>query len=181
MSAASIYAVVMGDDFSRLCDPVRQFHSQSGKAAYAGTVDIDAPATILARLLAVCVGAPVRACSGPIRFELDARAEVEVWTRHFPFKTMVSRLARKGDRVIESIGPACLTFVLRESGGGLEMRLERMHLLGVRCPRWMTPAIEASEAGHAGQLLFHVQVRLPVAGTVASYRGCLNLPERAPV
>jgi hypothetical protein len=170
-----MYACVMGDAFLRLCEPVRQFHSHAGKSTFSGTVEIDAPVSRLAWLLAVCVGSPLQAVNGPLKFELDAHRDMETWTRHFPFKSMTSQMVRQGDRVIETLGAARLSFSLHEREGGLEMRLERMHFWGIPCPRWLMPVIEATETGCDGALHFHVTATVPLIGMVTSYRGKLGV------
>jgi hypothetical protein len=69
-----------------------------------------------------------------------------------------------------------LTFELLEAAGALEMRLERLHFLGVRCPLWLMPQVVALESGVADSLNFQVKASLPLIGTVASYSGYLSMP-----
>jgi hypothetical protein len=111
-----------------------------------------------------------------MRFELDAQPESETWTRHFPSQRMRSRLVLVDRQVVERLGPARMTFDLRESGGRLEMRLRRFHFLGVPCPAWLMPRVVAEETGDGERLQFNVQAALPLAGVVAGYRGHLEIP-----
>ncbi|WP_309246587.1 DUF4166 domain-containing protein [Ramlibacter montanisoli] len=138
-------------------------------------MEADAPASAPARLLAWCLGSPQRAHQGRLRFELDANPDAEVWTRHFPGKTMRSRLSG-GPLLVEQLGPARLTFALAAADPGLVMRLVRLQFLRVPCPRWLMPHIVAEESGTGGRLNFRVHASVPVLGTVASYRGYLELP-----
>jgi hypothetical protein len=77
---------------------------------------------------------------------------------------------------VEHLGFARLWFTLQGSSDTLEMKLVRLRFLGVPCPRWLLPAIVATESAKPGQLHFSVQASLPLIGVVASYRGYLELP-----
>lgn len=180
MKAGSLYQAVFGPDYAGLAPAVRRFHALQGHHVLHGGVDADPPASAAARALAWCLGTPRGARSGPLRFELQAAPAPEVWTRHFPGQTMVSRLSLGPRRVVERLGPTRLTFRLAGGAAGLDMQLERVHFLGVPCPRCLMPRVVARESGDAARLHFHVQAFMPLAGRVASYRGYLELPPEAP-
>lgn len=180
MSAASMYEQVMGESFARLPPALQRFHTLAGSHRLHGWVDTDAPSTAAARLLALCLGTPREATSGPIRFQLDATPTAETWTRHFPSQTMTSHMRLDARRIVEQLGAARLTFALCEAEGRLQMRLIGLRFLGVPCPRWLIPRIVAEETGDADRLHFHVQASVPLVGTVASYRGHLDITAQAP-
>lgn len=179
MNAPSLYRQVMGAAFDALPPALRTFHSLQGRHVLEGRVRVDAPASAAARGLAWCIGSPLQAHEGPIRFELEAGPGEEVWTRHFPGKTMRSTLRRRGDEIVEQLGPARLSFTLTCDAGRLEMRHARLHVLGVPCPRWLAPGIVAQETATAGRLHFRVQARVPWVGVVASYQGHLEVAHEA--
>lgn len=181
MNTASMYEQAMGESFDRLPRAVQRFHKLAGLQELHGWVDTDAPSTLAARLLALCLGTPLRATSGPIRFELRAAPEAETWTRHFPSQKMTSRMRLDARRVVEQLGVARLTFELCEAEGRLEMRLMGLHFMGVPCPRWLLPEVIAEETGQNDRLHFRVQASLPVIGIVTSYRGHLSLAEKEPM
>jgi hypothetical protein len=166
----------MGTQFAQLPLPLQQFHALTGNHVLSGWAEVGAPPSFLAKFLAWCLGAPLKTQKGPIRFELRAGAASEVWTRHFPDKTMESRLTLVGEHIVERLGAARLGFALRGSPEKLEMQLVGLHFLGVPCPRWLLPAIVAEETATAGRLHFRVQASLPMVGVVTSYRGHLELP-----
>ncbi|MGJ7489761.1 DUF4166 domain-containing protein [Variovorax sp. ZT4R33] len=172
-----MYERAMGESFDRLPPAVQRFHRLVGVQELHGWVDTDAPSTLAARLLALCLGTPLRATSGPIRFELQATPEAETWTRHFPSQTMTSHMCLDARQVVEQLGAARLTFNLCEAGGRLEMRLMGLQFWGVRCPRWLLPTVIAEETGDSDRLHFRVQASLPGIGTVASYCGHLTIGE----
>ncbi|PQA78399.1 DUF4166 domain-containing protein [Rhodoferax sp. TS-BS-61-7] len=174
-----MYRSVMGDAFNRLATPVQQFHSFEGLQEFHGEVQVAEPASVLAKLLAIFLGAPLKASQGPIRFELLAAPSTETWTRFFPSKTMRSTLTKSGNRITERLGASRLTFELMEVAGALEMRLEKLHFLGIPCPSWLMPRVTARETGGVHTLNFHIQASVPVIGMVASYTGYLNIPQEA--
>lgn len=167
----------MGEDFLLLPGPLQQFHALAGRHVLNGRVDVRAPASCAARVLARCMGAPLEARQGPIRFELESGPVSEHWVRHFPGKTMESRLRLVSGRIVERLGAARLTFALRGNAEKLEMRLVRLHFFGVPCPRWLLPAVVAEETASTGRLHFRVHASLPFVGVVAGYQGHLELPD----
>jgi hypothetical protein len=181
MSGPSLFERVLGDHFAALSPALRRFHRLCGLHELHGLVDTDAPSTLAGRLLARCVGTPPRATHGAIRFVLEAAPEVEGWTRHFPGRTLHSRLHFTPGRVVERMGPARLAFALEVDAGRLRMHLVDMHFLGIRCPAWLRPRIVAEESGGQGadgreRLHFRVEARVPGVGQVVGYRGHLELP-----
>lgn len=176
MKTLSLYQQVMGGRFTALPSPLQRFHALEGAHVLDGWVEVEAPASFVARVLARCLGAPVTARQGPIQFELKASAEEEAWTRHFPGKTMKSRLTHAAGHIVERLGCAKLWFALEGDAEMLEMKLVQLRFLGVPCPRWLRPVIVAEETATPDQLHFRVEASLPVIGLVASYRGYLKLP-----
>lgn len=180
MSEKSLYQQVMGPDFLLLPPAVQQFHALRGRHLLPGWVEVRAPGSPAARLLAWCLGAPLTARRGPIRFELESGPVSEHWVRHFPGQTMESRLCCISGRIVERLGAARLAFALRGSPEKLEMQLVGLRFLGVTCPRWLLPAVVAEETASAGRLDFRVEAALPFAGVVAGYQGYLVLPAEEP-
>jgi hypothetical protein len=167
----------MGPSYRRLAEPVQQFHHIQGRRELRGWVQTEAPATPLAHLLALCLGTPRVPSTGAIRFELDAQQGHEVWIRHFPSQTMMSRMRLRNGELTESLGLARLHFDIREADGRLVMSLKRLRFLGIPCPRWALPSIVAEEAGRDGRLYFNVRAALPLVGQVAGYSGYLIIDD----
>lgn len=169
----------MGPAYPRLAPVLARFHALSGPHRLQGHVLVEAPATWLARILALALGAPQRAAQGPITFELEAGADAEVWTRHFPAQTMRSTLRGVAGTVVEHLGAARLTFDLHEANGRLVMQLQQLHFCGIPCPAWLRPQVVAEETGVGNALHFKVQATVPGVGRVVSYQGHLVVPPDA--
>jgi hypothetical protein len=178
----SLFERVMGEPFAALHPALRRFHRLSDRHLLHGEVTTHAPTSPLAALLSRALGSPRVATSGPIRFELDVDAAVETWTRHFPGRTMSSRLREVDGELVEQLGAARLVFALEEDAGQLRMRLRAMRFLGVPCPAFLRPRIVAEETGelHANgreRLHFRVEATVLLIGQVVGYRGHLWLPD----
>jgi hypothetical protein len=180
LTALPLYRQALGADFLRLPEPLQQFHSLQGHHELSGWVEVTAPASFGARVLARCLGAPLEATQGPLRFEVESRPGSERWVRRFPGKTMESHLTRTGALLVERLGAARLAMALQAHPDKLEMQLVGLRFLAVPCPRWLLPTIVAEEVASAGRLHFRVQASIPLLGTVASYRGHIDLPGESP-
>lgn len=167
----------MGPAFARLAPALARFHSLEGPHQLYGQVEVEAPRNAAGRVLAWALGAPQQSACGRIVFDLLATPGAEVWTRHFPARTMHSTLRESRGQVVERLGAARLGFVLDEQQGRLVMRLTSLHFLGVPCPAWLRPQIVAEETGEGDTLHFHVQATVPWVGQVVHYRGHLVVPD----
>ena len=180
MSPLSLYEQVLGASYVRLPAAVQRFHRLAGRTVLNGWVETRAPSSWLARVLGLCLGAPRGSSSGPLRFELEAGPQTETWTRHFPTRTMTSHMRLVAGQLEERLGAARLTFNLTAGENKLSMQLVRMWFFGVPCPNWLMPRVVAEETGISDQLHFHVTAALPFVGSVASYRGHLEVRPQEP-
>jgi len=177
----SLYERVMGADFATLAPALQRFHRLAGRHELHGVVETQAPSSWVSGLLARGLGSPLQAAAGAIRFELAAAPTLEIWTRHFPSRTMRSRLQFDEGRVAERMGLARMTFTLEAIDGRLRMRLQRLRFLGVPCPAWLRPRIVAEETGEGDSLHFRIEAEVPGLGRVVSYRGHLVVPTETAV
>ena len=175
-----MYETFMGTAFEALAEPVKAFHRTCGRRTLHGWVRTEAPASWPARLLARSLGTPLHPVSGAIRFELDAAPTCETWVRHFPGKTMRSRMRLVNGELTERLGPTLLHFQLLAEDGRLVMRLRGLKFLGIPCPRWALPRIVAEEEGRDGDLHFRISAALPLIGQVAGYTGHLAIDADIP-
>ena len=183
MIASTLFERALGERFALLPKPLQRFHRLSGLHELHGLVETDAPASALGCALAWCLGTPTSATHGAIRFVLDAAPDAETWTRHFPRRTMRSRMHFVRGQVVERMGPASLAFALDFSGGRLRMRLVGLRFLGIPCPAWLRPRLVAEEMGDRAargeRVHFRIEAAVPGLGHVVGYRGHLVLPDEA--
>jgi Domain of unknown function (DUF4166) len=172
----TLYPRILGAAYPNLPSAVQRFHVLQGLQVLHGEVQTEAPASFLARCLAICLGAPRERSQGPLRFELDAGPMEETWTRHFPTRTMRSTLRWAEGEIEERLGASRLRFALEATPEGLRMQLQRVHCFGLPCPRWLQPSVVAEERGEGERLHFCIRATVPFVGQVASYCGYLDLP-----
>lgn len=174
-----LFEHAMGPAYERLDPAVRAFHDLAGTAELHGEVETEEPASALGALISSLLGAPRLRSRGALRFELRVERDRQTWTRHFPHRTMYSSLRLHDKQVVETLGPVRLAFALKEEAGTLIMGLRSMRFLGIPCPRWLLPHIDAREHGCDGHLHFQIRASLPWVGRVTGYRGWLKLPGHA--
>lgn len=172
----TVFEQALGPRFAELAPALQRFHGLAAHHELRGHVDTEPPDSLAGRVLAWCLGSPRRAATGAIRFELDASSDGETWTRHFPGRTMRSRMACVDGQLEERMGAARLRFELDVRDGALRLRLVRLRFLGVPCPAWLRPRLLAIETGEGNRLHFHIEARVPGIGRVVGYRGWLDVP-----
>lgn len=181
MSDLPIYRQILGNAFADLDGPVQRFHALQGQHRLRGRCTVSGAEHPLGRLLCGVLRLPRAATEEAFEFELDASATQETWTRHFPSRTMRSRLQATPERRLrERLGPALLEFTLDVAEGSLRMQLECILVFGVRWPRRWFPTVWAIECGDAGRFCFDVGARLRAFGSLVAYSGYLDLDDDSP-
>src|SRR5579862_7905854 len=111
---AMIYPQILHDDFAKLPRVLRQFHSTPGGARAAGTVSVRHSSGLLARLC----GFPPAGENVPMRLEVIAGDDREIWIRHFGDVVMKSVQSLKSNLLLETFGPVrCVFRVLADDAG----------------------------------------------------------------
>ncbi len=174
-SVQSVYRQVMGADFHLLSAELQRFHSMAGRIELAGRFRVQGPDSVAGRLVSALFALPKTAAEASFKFELDADARQETWRRHFPGRSMVSRMRAGQGMLVERFGPIRFYFRLKASDGQLSMLLQSVTVLGVPAPRLLMPTVSAHESGADGRLHFAVSAHLPVVGLLAEYRGYLEI------
>lgn len=176
MSGETVYRQVLGSDFDVLDEPVRRFHSLQGKHRLRGRCSVSGAEHPIGRFVCWLLRLPCASSEAGFEFELEADSSGESWSRHFPGRTMRSRLrAGDGHTLHEHLGAARLQFSLQVVDGSLSMQLERIRLFGLRWPRRWFPEVWGIECGDDGRFCFDAGARLRVLGSLVAYSGHLEL------
>ncbi len=172
----SLYERVLGEHFLALDDAVARFHRLQGRLVLSGHCEIIGAEHRIARWIARILRLPTAHADVPFGFELDANGDREIWIRRFPGRNMRSRLSSTRPGVlVEKLGPARLEFGLSVDDGRLSMRLQQVSIAGLRWPRRWMPEVWAFERGYDSAFHFDVGARWHGLGTLAAYRGTLDL------
>jgi hypothetical protein len=176
-SPQSVYRQVLGADFNLLATELQRFHSMAGRVELTGRFSVKGPHSAAGRLVSALFALPRTAAETSFKFELDANARQETWRRHFPGRSMVSRMRAGPGMLVERFGPIHFYFRLKADDGQLNMLLQSVTIFGIRSPKFLMPKVMAHEAGADGKLHFSVSAHLPVVGLLAEYRGYLEIEQ----
>ena len=167
------YRQVMGDDFDRLAEILRQLHSPLRDAGAKGQAVVTGAPTFLGRLVARLMRFPPPGRYA-LHVEFSERNGAERWTRDFAGHRFSSELRQQKGRLQERFGPLRFQFDLPLRGNGLEMMMRRWSVFGVRLPLRLAPRSTATEWEENGTFHFDVPIALPLIGSIVHYRGWLR-------
>ena len=181
LRVASIYQQILGKQLDLLDSGVRRFHCLRGAHRLTGHCSIRAAESSIGKLISALLRLPAATAGAELNFDLQADEHEEVWTRHFPRKTMRSRLQPAANGLLaECIGPARLLFSLKADDGALKMQLEAIRIFGLPWPKRWLPEIWGMEHGDEDRFHFDVGARFHHFGLLVAYSGYLNLPDTEP-
>jgi hypothetical protein len=176
MRRAGLYQRILGEKFDTLDSAVRRLHLLQGHHRLRGRCSISGAEHWLGRALAWILRLPLPARDAEFSFDLLADTDGETWTRHFPGRTMRSRLQQDSEStLVERIGPARPSFALGVVEGTLVMRLLGVEVFGLSWPKRWLPAIRTHESGQGDIYRFEVEARLGRLGLLVAYEGTLDL------
>ena len=175
MSASDkLFERLLPDSFGQLPPTVIALHRAGGRRSYHGEVVVRRGSGLLSRLCGWATRLPP-AGSAPIRVDIDALPDHEVWTRHVAGHAMSSRLWKRRDLLCERLGLVTFGFRLHASAEGLAWTVARVRVLGLPLPARFFHGVRALESGRDGRYTFHVAAALPGIGPLVDYRGTLDV------
>lgn len=172
-SAISLFQRLLGDEFQALAPSVRVMHG-AGRHGASGCAEIFRTAHPIGALIARAMGLPPTASAVPIVVDFLPTASGERWRRRFGRHRLESSLVARDGLLVERLGPAAFSFRLARHGGGLRWEFQRLTVLGLPWPRWLSPQVHALESEADGRYRFAVTVALPWIGSLVRYHGSLQ-------
>jgi hypothetical protein len=157
-----IYRALLEDDFEKLPTVLRVFHSAPGQRCATGALTIRRQSAFLAWL----VGFPPEGKHVPVRLDVVATEDEEIWTRWFGGVVRSSTQWAAGGLLVEEAGPIRIAFQIRACQGGMSFESRRAQVWGIPVPL----RIEAVVRG--GETSWEVEVKIAHVG---SYRGAMTL------
>lgn len=153
-----IYPHLLKADFGKLPLVLREFHAAAGQKRAVGTVAIRHERPWLARL----VGFPAEGTDIPLRLQVDAAEDREVWTRWFGDSMRRSVQWASGDVLVEKAGPVRIGLRISASATGMRFESKSASLWGIPLPLRMDAWTRADGSS------WEVEVTIAHIG---SYRG----------
>lgn len=171
----ALFPMLLGNEWGALDEPVRRMHGDAPHLHARGEADIRGATNIPARLLRRIVGLPAPGTQRQLDFSIQREGTREVWKRNFSGSMMHSVLTSNDSRLRERLGPLTFLFDLRRDGDAIDWKFRSARLLGIPLPRWISGNVLSRSGSRAGRYAFDVDVRMPLVGTLVSYRGWLEI------
>lgn len=176
-----LYRRLLGPDFERVPQRVRELHDFTGVSIWDGRADVERGRSLAARIAAALTSLPPGGDDQPLRVTFHAIAEREIWARQFGSALFRSVQYENGGLLHERVGPTTFVFTPRVSEEGLVLRLDGFRVLGVPLPRALHPTVHTFEREQGGRYRFEVEAHLPLFGLLIRYAGWLErIPTRIP-
>ena len=168
---------VLGDTFSTLHEPLQDLHSLEHKV-WRGQAHVQTGRNPLAKIAAFIIGLRIKSGETPLTVTLTPKKNGELWQRNFNGTIFRSRFThgtgRNAGLAIESFGAISIAINLSYDNGRLYFIPEHCTLLGITIPRFLRPKGESYETEIDGKFHFNVEIKLPLLGLIAAYKGWLE-------
>jgi hypothetical protein len=179
-SPPSLYARLLGSEWTEVDEVVRRSHLESGSLRQVGRFRVQHGTGTLARWMLSILRLPSASEAVATELAVTSSESGERWTRRFGDRTWsTTQIEGAGGVLVERMGVVELRFRLQASGRALIYRqigaALRWGLLSVALPGWLSPRVEAREEKHDGeQTRVSVVVRAPLAGLLIAYDGIVS-------
>ena len=173
--AAALFPMLLGSEWNTLDESVRRMHGDAPSLRARGEADVGGAANIAARVLRRIVGLPIPGTRRQLEFCIERNGRRETWKRNFSGSIMCSVLDPSGGHLRERLGPLAFLFDLHRDGDAIDWQLRGTRLLGIPLPRWISGEVLSRSGSRNGRYAFEVDVRMPLIGTLVSYRGWLEV------
>ena len=175
MSAAPLYARILGPVWEQLPAQIRDLHDTRRSSLASGRASVERGRGLLARAVAAIVRFPPAAADVAVQVRFDDDGGIETWTRSFGpagFATRQFAGASPG-LMCERFGPIVFVMELALAQGRLQLIIRRWRALGLPMPMWLAPRSNSYEAVEDGRFRFHVDISHPFTGPIVRYDGWL--------
>lgn len=169
-----LYRRLLGPDFERLPQRVRELHDFTGVSIWDGRARVERGRSLVARIAAALTSLPPEGDEQALRVTFHAVADREIWARQFGSALFRSVQYRSGGLLHERVGPTTFVFTPLASEEGLALRLDGFRVLGVALPRALHPLVRTCECEQDGRYRFEVEAHLPLFGLLIRYAGWLE-------
>lgn len=170
----SVLAIHMGEAFNKLSPLLQKTHI--GNNQLKGTVNV-CRGNWIAHIVCNAFHFPKEGENVPLQVDCSHTPDSMIWVRDFNGLKMKSHFQRKGEYLIEHLGPLAMSFKAVEEHAQLHYAFIHTRCFGIPVPKFLSPQVVAFETENNGQYEFNVEVRLFLIGKVLSYGGRLAVTE----
>ena len=172
-----LYRRLLGAAYDEMPEPLQALHDLDESAIWDGRAEVLNSSNAIGRLMARVFRFPTEARDIPVRVTFTAQAGVERWERDFDgqkFHSVQSEgVGWNAHLMVEKFGPIAVALAMVLRDGRLYLVPRRWSLFGVPMPRVFLPAGTSYEYAQGGRFCFDVEIRVPLIGRIAGYRGWL--------
>jgi hypothetical protein len=174
MTNEALFSSILGPAFALLDPKLRWIHGGEGRDL-SGTVTVERGSSLIARALGALMSLPPTRTNAQILVRIDVHEHEERWIRTYAGgHRMSSTLYKEGNELVERVGPAALTFRVVTCDGGMDWKLQKVSMLGVRLPAtWFQVSARVDES--QGRYHFLIDSALRGVGRIVRYEGLLDV------
>lgn len=174
MNNEALFPSRLGSAFA-LLDPNLQWVHGGESRDLSGMVTVERGTSLIAKALGALTSLPPPLTSAPILVRIEVAGDKERWIRTYAGRhSMTSTLSKDGSALAERVGPATLTFRVSARDGGMDWRLERISMIGIRLPaRWFEVSARVDMQQERYHFLIDSAVRR--VGRIVRYEGLLDV------
>jgi len=173
MTSSTLYQRLLGNDFDRLPDVLRQFHSQPQGGCATGRVTVKRHAGWLREAAANLLQLPAAGEDMALRLHVIPQDNTERWIRHFNQQRLETLQWQEGEFLIEKAGPLQLAFKVAADEEGMTFRMHHQcHTARkVLFPAGLVMRVNAQTQGVEDYWKLEVNISAPLLGEIVTYRG----------
>lgn len=173
-----LFRKVLGDVWHKLPPEIRFLHGESGSTSFVGSASVERGRSLLSRLVGKLIGVPAAASSVPVEVNIEPIGGKELWTRDFSGYQFASEYSQGAGRfarlICERFGPVRIGMALTWDGSKLNFIPRGWSFMGIPMPAFLAPAGDINESVVDGKFQFDVEIKLPLAGHIVTYKGWLE-------
>ncbi len=173
-SARTLYRSLLRSSYGDLPGAVQRFHNQCGSFSWSGQAEVRRGASPLAWLVATIMRFPPAGSDVPIRVEIDAKPDTEVWVRDFSGRRFRSTQTEAQGLLVERFGAVRVSLKLVQRQDRMFLVPQNWTCFGVALPKWLLPRGDSFETEAGGLFTFDVSIAAPIVGLIVAYRGTLS-------
>jgi hypothetical protein len=167
-----LYRKLLGEDFERLGESLREFHESPHRVS--GELDVTHSTQLIPRIFVMLMGLPKAGTALVTTLDVSGDGEYETWTRQIGEVRLRTHQRERGGRLVEAAGPINFVFDVEEESGALVFHHYRSEFLGIPLPKRIAPVIEARAEGLDRGWRITVDIQCPRYGTICRYDGVVG-------
>lgn len=175
--APELYPSLLGPSWATLALPVQRLHADSQTAR--GVFRVRRSQSLGARILAALLGMPKPADAVSVTLKIERTAHGERWIRRFGDQALRTVQWRRGELLVEALGPVQCLFRLSAAEGALVFEHVKsafgQRRFALPLPRWLAPRIEGRAEPRSTSVYVRVFIYAPFFGLLVSYEGSVSM------